>query len=163
MLAMVVTSCSLRFSLPKQVGSTDPIEKVVEMEEDLHIFALVGAVYGAGPAAQTPATRRGDDQPDRSKATTLRQESTFAAPQEHQADHAPSKYDEYARTGRIGGGWGMPTGQETPCAQGHEEQRSAAIPRAFTMNVDVVSKRYGDETTHYYYCTKSSFSPFCRV
>lgn len=120
------------------MDSTGPIEKVVETEENLHIFGLVGAVYGAGPAAQERATCRGNDQPGRAKATIPREETPFVH-HHHQPAYPPNRYDEFAGTGRDGGGWGMATGRETPGAVRHEERRSAAVPRALTMNVDMVS------------------------
>lgn len=120
-----------------------PVEKFVEAEEDLHIFGLVGAVnlHAARPAAQEPATPRGSHQhqPGHAKAPRFRAETTFAPPQQPPAHLASSRYDEFGGTGRDGGGWGTVTGRETPSAAGHEERRSAAIPRAFAMNTDMAS------------------------
>lgn len=108
------------------------------MEEDLHIFGLVGTVDGAGHTTK-PAMYRGSGQPGHAKPTTRREEATYVQVQRQQA-HPPNSYDEFATTtGREGGGWGMATGGGIPGGAGREERRSAAVPRAFAMNVDRVS------------------------
>lgn len=128
------------FLIPtEQLYSRVPVAKIVESEEDLHIFGLVAAVNEVVPTAQESATRQGDYRPGRSKVSKLRAGATFA-PRQHPPAHPPNRYNEFGGTGRDGGGWGMATGQE-PGAAGHEQRQSAATPRAFAMNVDVVSWR----------------------
>lgn len=125
----------MSFITNMQVDSVGPVGKVVETEEDLHIFGLIGAVHGAG---QEPATCRGDHETGRAEATKPRQDTAFT-PQERQPAYPPNRHNEFGRTRRDGGGWGMETGQDTSGAAGHKGRRSAAIPRAFNMNMDTVS------------------------
>lgn len=118
--------------------SSGPVEKVVETEEDLHIFGLVSVVDGVVPAAQEPATSRGHHPLGRAKTSKFRPDTGFA-PFEQPPAYPTNRCDEFGEPGRGGGGWGMTTGPETPNAAGHEERRSAAMPRAFAMNMDMAS------------------------
>lgn len=131
------------------------MEGVAEMEEDLHIFGLAGAIDGAGQPSHTikPAVQQGGGKSGVAESTKRQQEVLFV-PIQRQSAYPPNWCDEIATTGCGGSGWGTATGGGVPRGIGREERRrSAAVPRAFAMNVDRVSGLYREHVNGAPVCT----------